>query len=402
MSSGKWIRPRHKLIRNIAYWVLYPYTRIRYRIRIEKCKDKKPRQYLILLNHQTPFDQFFVGMSFRQPVYYLASEDIFSNGWISTLIRWLVAPIPIKKQTMDIGAIKKCLQVVAEGGTIAIAPEGNRTYSGRTEYMNPSIAGLARRMKLPILLYRIEGGYGVEPRWSDCIRRGRMETHIARVIEPEEYAEMSDEKLFEVIRDGIYVDEACSDTEFFHKKRAEYLERAIYICPKCGLAKHVSRDERLGCTICGNVVTYGTDKTLSATLPDFPFRYVADWYNWQKDYINDFDPLAYTEKALFTDVADFSEVIPNEKKIELLPQCNISLYGDRVVLNEGTETERTYDFENSSAFTVLGRNKLNIYVGKQIFQLHGDKRFNALKYVHIFNRTRNIRRGDSDGKFLGL
>ena len=152
----------------------------------------------------------------------------------------------------------------------------------------------------------------------------------------------------------------------------------------------------------GNVVTYGTDKTLSATLPDFPFRYVADWYNWQKDYINDFDPLAYTEKPLFTDVADFSEVIPNEKKIELLPQCNISLYGDRVVLNEGTETERTYDFENSSAFTVLGRNKLNIYVGKQIFQLHGDKRFNALKYVHIFNRNKNISRGDSDGKFLGL
>ncbi|MBR6556850.1 MAG: 1-acyl-sn-glycerol-3-phosphate acyltransferase [Clostridia bacterium] len=402
MASGKWLRPRHVFIRNLAYLVLYPYARLRYRIRIEKCRDKKPRQYLILLNHQTPFDQFFVGMSFKQPVYYLATEDIFSNGWISSLIRWLVAPIPIKKQTMDIGAIKKCLQVVGEGGTIAIAPEGNRTYSGRTEYMNPSIAGLARRMKLPILLYRIEGGYGVEPRWSDCLRKGRMETHIARVIEPEEYAEMSDSELFEAIREGIHVDEACPTGEFFHKKRAEYLERAIYICPKCGLAKHVSRDEQLACTVCGNVVTYGTDKTLSATAADFPFRYVADWYNWQKDYINSYDPLANTDKPIFTDIATLSEVIPNEKKVELCRDCSVSLYGDRVVINEGEETERVFDFEASAAFTVLGRNKLNIYMGKQIFQLHGDKRFNALKYVHIYNRTKNIRRGDSDGKFLGL
>jgi len=402
MASDKWLRPRHKIVRNLAYFVLYPYARIRYRIRIEKCRDKKPRQYLILLNHQTPFDQFFVGMSFRQPVYYLASEDIFSNGWISSVIRWLVAPIPIKKQTMDIGAIKKCLQVVGEGGTIAIAPEGNRTYSGRTEYMNPSIAGLARRMKLPILLYRIEGGYGVEPRWSDCLRKGRMETHIARVIEPEEYAGMSDAELFEAIRTGIYVDEACPTGEYVHKKRAEYLERAIYICPKCGLSKHVSRDARVACTVCGNVVTYGTDKTLSATMPDFPFRYAADWYNWQKDYINAFDPLSFTDSPIFTDTATLSEVIPNDKKVELCRETAVSLYGDRVVIDEGKESERVFDFETVSAFTVLGRNKLNIYVGKQIFQLHGDKRFNALKYVHIYNRTKNIRRGDSNGQFLGL
>lgn len=402
MAMEKWLRPRHKVIRDLAYLVLYPYARIRYRIRIEKCKDKKPRQYLILLNHQTPFDQFFVGMSFRQPVYYLATEDIFSNGWVSSLIRWLVAPIPIKKQTMDIGAIKKCLQVVGEGGTIAIAPEGNRTYSGRTEYMNPSIAGLARRMKLPILLYRIEGGYGVEPRWSDCLRKGRMETHIVRVIEPEEYASMSDAELFEAIREGIYVDEAAPTGEYLHSKRAEYLERAIYICPKCGLAKHVSRDERLACTVCGNVVTYGTDKTLTATMPDFPFRYVAHWYDWQKAYINAFDPLAHTDKPIFTDEASLSEVIPNEKKQELFAKCKVSLYGDRVVIDEGCETERIFDFESVSAFTVLGRNKLNIYIGKQIYQIHGDKRFNALKYVHIYNRTKNIRRGDIDGQFLGL
>ena len=57
-----------------------------------------------------------------------------------------MAPIPIKKQTMDITAVKNCILVAREGGTICIAPEGNRTYSGRTEYMRPSIASLAKKL----------------------------------------------------------------------------------------------------------------------------------------------------------------------------------------------------------------------------------------------------------------
>ena len=159
-----WIKMRHRIVTEILRMILTPYSRIKYGIRVERFREQEKRPYLILMNHQTPFDQFFVGMAFRGPVYYLATEDIFSNGWVSSLIRYLAAPIPIKKQTMDVKAVMACLRVAREGGTIAIAPEGNRTYSGRTEYMSPAIAPLARKMKMPIALYRLEGGYGVQPR----------------------------------------------------------------------------------------------------------------------------------------------------------------------------------------------------------------------------------------------
>ena len=195
-KDGKWLKFRHRVVRNIVYCVLRPYVHFKYGIKIEKFKEQEKRPYLILLNHQTPFDQFFVGMTFKGPVYYMATEDIFSLGWISSLIKYLVEPIPIKKQTTDVRAIISCLKVAKEGGTIAIAPEGNRTYSGRTEYMNPSIVSLARKLGMPILLYRIEGGYGSEPRWSDVVRKGKMRVWCARVLKPEEYAEMSDSELF--------------------------------------------------------------------------------------------------------------------------------------------------------------------------------------------------------------
>ena len=37
----------------------------------------------------------------------LATEDIFSNGFVSDLIRWICAPIPIRKQTADTAAIHR-------------------------------------------------------------------------------------------------------------------------------------------------------------------------------------------------------------------------------------------------------------------------------------------------------
>ena len=143
-KNERWIKPRHRVVRDLLLPVVGLYTRLSYGVRVERFREQGDRAYLILMNHQTPFDQFFVAMAFRGAVYYLATEDLFSNGWVSSLIRWLVAPIPIKKQTTDITAVRNCIRVAREGGTIALAPEGNRTYSGRTEYMNPAIAGLAK------------------------------------------------------------------------------------------------------------------------------------------------------------------------------------------------------------------------------------------------------------------
>ena len=149
----KWIKPRHRVIKAIAKAVLWPVCKLKYGIEIEKFKEEEDRPYLILYNHQTAFDQFFMGISFKKPIYYVATEDIFSMGFVSSLLRFAVEPIPIKKQATDVGAVMNCIRVAKEGGTICIAPEGNRTYSGKTEYINPAIVTLAKKLKLPIALY---------------------------------------------------------------------------------------------------------------------------------------------------------------------------------------------------------------------------------------------------------
>ena len=400
-KATKWIKFRHKIVRNIAYLIIAPYSRWKYGIRVDKFRGQENRPYLILMNHQTAFDQFFVGMAFRGPVYYLASEDIFSNGFVSSLIKYLVAPIPIKKQTTDIKAIKTCLRVAKEGGTIAIAPEGNRTYCGRTVYMRPTIASLARKLGMPIALYRIEGGYGVQPRWSDVVRKGKMRGYVSRVITPDEYAALSNDELFAIIKDGLYVNEAVCDGQYHHAKLAEYLERAIYVCPFCGLSEFESHSDRIRCKKCGREIRYLPTKELEGIGFDFPYRFVAEWYDAQEDYINTLNVLDYDETHMYSEVVSLYEVIPCKRKNLICKQTGLSLYGNRIELKTAGGT-KMYRFDDISAVTVLGRNKLNIYCEDKLYQIKGGKRFNALKYVHIYHRYKNITRHDENEKFLGL
>ena len=400
-KNKRWKRGRHLVVRHTLGIFFRAYCRLKYGARIKGFKEEEKRPYLVLFNHQTAFDQFFVALSFRQHLYFLASEDIFSKGFLSTLLRYLVAPIPIKKQTTDIRAIMNCMRVAKEGGSIALAPEGNRTYRGKTEYMSPTIAPLARKLGMPIALYHIKGGYGVQPRWADDVRRGRMDCYVSRVIYPEEYASLSDDELFALIRDGLYVDEANADHHFYSKRSAEHVERVIYYCPNCGFSELESHGDIFECKRCHLKARYLPTTELEGVGADLPYRFLSDWYDAQSEFMNSVDPFALTDEPVFTDSAAMFMVVPNKKKVTLSENAEISLYGDRIYIRIDNETF-DFAFDNCTAVTILGRNKVNIYHDGHIYQLKGAKSFNGLKYVHIFHRYSNVKKGDPNGSFLGL
>ena len=401
-KKEKWMKFRHRVAWVILYPILAVITLIKFPIRVEKLKDRRDRPYLILFNHQTPFDQFFVALAFKGPIYFISTEDILSNGFVSKVIKWLLAPIPIKKQAGDFSAVMTTLRVAREGATIAMAPEGNRTYSGKTEYINPAIAGLAKKMKLPIALYRIEGGYGMEPRWSNVTRRGKMKGYVYRVIEPEEYAKLSNDELYEQICQGLYVNEGVADGIFRSNKQAEYVERAVYVCPFCGLSRFESHGNEVECLTCHRIVRYGEDKTLSGVGYEFPFRFMTEWYDYQNDFVNALDLAQFENVPAFTDRARISEVILNKRKQILRKDACIALYGDRIAIDEGGADQLILPFGEVTAASCLGRNKLNVYHDGKVYQFKGSVRFNALKYVNFYYRHKNISRGDMDGKFWGL
>lgn len=399
-KKQKWIRFRHRIVWALAYPILYSlYTRSKYHVKVKRFKEKGNRPYLALYNHQTGLDQFIVGAALKGPVYYVASEDLFSNGWISRLLEWAIAPIPIKKQVADARAVLNCMRVMKEGGKIVLAPEGNRTYSGKTEYIKPAIVGLVKALKMPLVLFRIEGGYGVHPRWSDKVRRGKIRAYVSKVVEPEEVAAMSDDELYTLIVQELYVNEGCIDTPYKSKRPAEYMERAYYVCPDCGLSEFVSDKDLVTCKKCGKTARYLPDKSMQGVDTEWPFRFTTEWYDYQSNFINNLDVLQYADEPLYTEKATFSEVKIYDKKYPISEEATVRLYGDKMTVEANGETY-SFPFETVST-SVLGKNKVNVYHDGKLYQLKGDKRFNGVKYVQISHRAKNIYKGVDDG-FLGL
>ena len=399
----KWMKFRHKVVEHIVYALIYPYCKLKYGIKVEKFKEKKNGPYLVLYNHQTAFDQFFVGMPFKIPVYYVASEDLFSMGFTSKLIKFLVEPIPIKKQTADVSAVINCMRVAREGGTIAVSPEGNRTYSGKTGYMKPSIVGLIRALKMPVAFVRLEGGYGVHPRWSDKVRRGKMKSYVSSVLRYDDYSQMSDDEIFSYIERELYVDEGRVTGEYHSKVLAEYLERAMYVCDDCGLSEFESHGDIIHCKKCGKKIRYTPTKELVGVDKPFKFNFVTEWYDYQNDFINSLDTRLYTDTPLYSEKVDLYEVILYKNKEIVDEGITLNLYGDRIELSGEKIGKMTFNFNTASAITLLGKNKLDVYAGGKVYQIKGDVRFCALKYVNLYHRYRNII-SDSEEKstFLGI
>ena len=400
----KWIKPRHKIFKGIVYPFFGAYIKRKYGLQIDKYEDTKNRPYLILMNHQTGYDQFFVDMAFKGSVYCVASEDIFSMGFVSKLLRFFIAPIPIKKSTHDTGAVMNCLRVAKEGGSIAIFPEGNRTYSGKTEYISPSIAKLARMLKLPIAFMRLEGGYGVQPRWAEKVRKGKMRAYVSRVMEPDEVKELSVDELHEIIVKELNVNENYSDKKFYSKTKAEYLERAMYVCPFCGISEFESKKDIIECKKCHRKIKYSEDKELSGVNGSFPYRYIGDWYDYQSDFISNLDISPFASKPLYEDqeISLFKVVLYKKKKL-LKKNLQMRVYNDRFEFSKD-KYKLILSFDDVSTVTVLGKNKLNIYYdgNQKVYQIKGTKRFNALKYVQLYYHYKNIKAGNENGKFLGL
>ncbi|MCQ2386944.1 MAG: 1-acyl-sn-glycerol-3-phosphate acyltransferase [Clostridia bacterium] len=402
----KWIKFRHKLIRALVYFPVKLYCKIKYHIKIVPFKHSKKQNYFVIYNHQTDGDELFMYLTFKGDMYPLATEDLFFSGFASRLMEYAFAPIRFNKAGDNTASIIKCMRIAKEGASISVAAEGNRTYSGKTEYIKPSIVKLARALKLPIAFLVFEGGYGVQPRWSNTTRKGKMTSSVKKVLYKEDYDNMTDEELYKEITDALYVNEGKDTGIYTGKRKAEFIERLFYTCPNCGLTEWVSNKNTATCKKCNHTINYEENKMITGKDFTFPYQFATEWYDKQNEFISNlnYDDLPTT--PLYTDKAKLSEVVKSKRKKLLALDSIVSLYKDKIEIDykklSGEKTHLSMPFEKMTNAVVLGRNKLSVNDGNTIYQIKGDFRFNAVKYVNFFTKYLNMKKGEEHGKFLGL
>lgn len=387
-----WSKPRHVFW---YYWhtaVVGAYCKIKYRFIGERF-DNRHRQYLFLFNHQTPFDQELIYWYLPKQPYTVATEDLFTMGAVSRFVSWAQAPIPFKKAASDFSAVKTCMKVAKEGRSIALAPEGNRTFTGETVYIKPSISKLVKLLKLPVAVFSIRGGYNVIPRYADKPRRaGRVTVRVTQVIEPETYKTMSDDELYGLLCKALYVDESDDGTVCGSKRRAEYMERAVYWCPECGaIGTLASKGNRIACSACGTSATVDEHRRFE---PPFPVRTVKEWTDRQNEWIRAFDVDSAVKSPIFTETVRLRELVRDRKKV-VLKEAEARLYSDRLEIGN-----LVFPYTEVSGMTVCGRNRMNFYHGSRTYQVTAGNAFCALKYVNFYYHYKNEKE-DGDG-FLGI
>jgi ribosomal protein S27AE len=209
----------------------------------------------------------------------------------------------------------------------------------------------------------------------------------------------------ELINKELYVDEAVVDNEYHSDRLAEYLERAIYYCPKCNsLSTFESHGDEIECKKCGLKAKYLPTKEIVGLNYDLPYHFVADWYQAQLDFVNSLDLSTFENNPIYCEKGEFYEVIVYKNKYQISNNIEILLFADKIkVKDENFSME--FPFDEIKTITVCGKNKLNIYFGNKLYQITGGERFNALKYMNLVFRYRNIKKsekGEEYEQFLGL
>lgn len=393
-----WTKKRH----NIVFAVLRPIFAAYYYL-FHKCSVKKqplpPEGAVIVSNHVTTLDPVLVALKFNKPVYFMTSKHVFQNRWIGKVLKFLVNPIPKEKiNKSDISAIKACISIARENGSICIFPEGNRTFSGKLGYVDPAIAKLVKRLDKPLVICNILGGYGADPRWSNGIRRGKMDVSVKKVYSCKELQAMTNEQVYSAIVSGITVDEFATGARYRNSRRAECLESAVYICPMCGGSHTIyTKKHNVYCNACGMTLTYNEDMTLSCEDPRFPFRYVHEWYDYQLKVLQE---MAFAEEQpIYQDaVAVYNPQMHKQK--ELLGQGDIRLYDGSICFALDT-TQIELPIDCVEGITLIGNRIMDIYSGDRTYRVIGAHKTNFIKYMHTFYIIHNRKKDIADG-FIGI
>ena len=248
--------------------------------------------YLLLANHYGRYDPFIISDFIKKKPNFISSDAILRDPLYGRLFKGLGA-IPKKKGVRDTQVIREMKKVIDAGGAIALFPEATRTWSGVTHYIDPSIAKLAKLLKVPVVTAKMKGAYAFDPRWARPLRRAIMEIDYSISINKKQLKELSSEEVMKIIKaDLAHDDIAYARKQHFIIKsnhRAEYIERILFQCPGCqSFEGFTSQKNRFRCNSCSYTVTinqYGFFTTKGKLHFDNP----RDWFGWQNrnfvDYV---------------------------------------------------------------------------------------------------------------------
>jgi len=128
--------------------------------------------YLVAANHHNYLDGVVLGVSVPAPIAFLVMPRVWRATPLHPMFHRHIRSIPINLERPDVGALRRALHRLQDGGVVGIFPEGPFSVRGRLESGLPGVALLALRSGVPVVPAGIRGTFeALEGRWGYIPRR---------------------------------------------------------------------------------------------------------------------------------------------------------------------------------------------------------------------------------------
>lgn len=279
---------RQQRIQEFAYkaarFVALPYFKWRFN-NVADEQPSLPSPYVVVANHVTELDFFFMGHVFKTPMGFIVGHGLLQNSILAFLLEKVFGCIGKQKGVTDLKMTMMMLRRLREGRNLGLFVEGNTTFDGRTGLFPPATGGLLKAMGAGLVTVRIEGAYFALPRWGWGIRRGRTRSRVVNTFTKEQLAKISNEEINQILTRDLFEDayarQQVDQVAYQGKIPTEGIEHALYLCPTCEQFNTIKgKGNKVRCLHCESKALFTPTGYLEG---DFVHKTILDWTNWQRE-----------------------------------------------------------------------------------------------------------------------
>jgi 1-acyl-sn-glycerol-3-phosphate acyltransferase len=175
------------------------------RIRVHGVEHvRRGRPYVYMANHASLIDTpaLFAYLPYQFRI--MAKKSLFNVPFMGWHLRTAGHfPIDHGNPRKIATSLRRVIEGVRNGRSLAVFPEGRRTDDGQLQAFEPGAFKIAMKAGVPIVPVTIRGTFALLPRTSLAPRPGRVDVVISEPIETSEYDDKSLPALIERTRAAI-------------------------------------------------------------------------------------------------------------------------------------------------------------------------------------------------------
>lgn len=379
------IKKRHSRWFKIARPIITSLIHKKFQYTCEPCDIKPP--FIVLANHTTDYDAFFIANAFKDPIYFVMSDHITTLPVVGKLIPFLVGTIPITKSSRDTQTVRSILSVIKQGGAVGIFPEGNKSFSGDVSYIKPTIAKVLKKLNVPLVLFTIEGGYFSSPRWTKNKRLGRVHGFAAKIVMPEDIEKLSTDELYTLIKDTLHVNayevQKRNPSKYVGENLAQNIETFLYVCPECkSISTLHGEGNTITCSHCSFKATYDEYGYLDYK----PMPQLDQLDRMQKDYILSIPWETYAPDQIITQDDGWAIA----RKITKYKSKKLGTFTLQLTVKSLTFTNKKHTtiipLEDIAGYAIEGVNGIQLWLRDgTVYRMKNKGPVSGLKYVNIIS-----------------